>query len=277
MASETTATNGALLKEQVASLLVQPLEAASVVLAAGPKIFDSSEPLRIPRLTAGASVGWVGESQLIPDADVQFDEINLMPSSLKSIKTLIRFSNELARQSVIGLDAVLRQRLVADVANKLDDALLKGDGASNTVRGLLNHSGSPVSVLDTDEPDSLLDAMAVASANEVTPTHWLLSGADFYALSKIKDADGRYLISPDLTAEGKRTLFGIPCIVTNKLATGKAALVDFGQVAVVRDLQPSVTVLSERYADYDEQAIRVVTRYDLGLLHPQAVTVLNAA
>jgi len=166
---------------------------------------------------------------------------------------------------------------VADVANKLDDALLKGDGASNTVRGLLNHSGSPVSVLDTDEPDSLLDAMAVASANEVTPTHWLLSGADFYALSKIKDADGRYLISPDLTAEGKRTLFGIPCIVTNKLATGKAALVDMGQVAVVRDLQPSVTVLSERYADYDEQAIRVVTRYDLGLLHPQAVTVLNAA
>lgn len=277
MASETAATNGALLKEQVASLLVQPLEAASVVLAAGPKIFDSSEPLRIPRLTAGASVGWVGESQLIPDADVQFDEINLMPSTLKSIKTLIRFSNELARQSVIGLDAVLRQRLVADVANKLDDALLKGDGASNTVRGLINHSGSPVTPLDVAEPDSLITALSVAAANEVTPTHWILSGADYFALSKLKDGDGRYLIQPDLTAEGRKVLFGTQVIVTNKLAAGKAALVDFGQVAVVRDLQPSVTVLSERYADYDEQAIRVVTRYDLGLLHPQAVTVLNAA
>lgn len=277
MASETTATNGALLKEQVASLLVQPLEAASVVLAAGPKIFDSSEPLRIPRLTAGASVGWVGESQLIPDADVQFDEINLMPSSLKSIKTLIRFSNELARQSVVGLDAVLRQRLVADVANKLDDALLKGDGASNTVRGLINHSGSPVTPLDVAEPDSLITALSVAAANEVTPTHWILSGADYFALSKLKDGNDRYLIQPDLTAEGRKVLFGTQVIVTNKLAAGKAALVDMGQVAVVRDLQPSVTVLSERYADYDEQAIRVVTRYDLGLLHPQAVTVLNAA
>ena len=275
--TETTATNGSLLKEQVASLLVQPLEAASVVLAAGPKIFDSSEPLRIPRVTAGASVGWVGESELIPEGDVEFDEISLMPSTLKSIKTLIRFSNELARQSVVGLDAVLRQRLVTDVANKLDDALLGGDGANNTVTGLLNQTGVSPGVLDTAEPDSLLDALAIAASNEITPTHWIVSGADYYALSKIKDADGRYLIQPDLTAEGKRTLFGVQVVVTNKLAAGKAMLVDMSNVAVVRDLQPSVTVLSERYADYDEQAIRVVTRYDLGLLHPEAVTVLTAA
>ncbi len=274
---ETTAANGALLKEQVASLLVQPLEAASVVLAAGPKIFDSSEPLRIPRVAAGSAPGWVGESELIPEADVQFDEINLMPSSLKSIKTLIRFSNELARQSVVGLDAVLRQRLVTDVANKLDDALLAGTGASNTVRGLINQTGVETGVLDVTEPDSLIDALALAAANEVTPTHWFLSGADYCSLSKIKDADGRYLIQPDLTAEGRKILFGTKVIVTNKLAEGTAALVDMTHVAVVRDLQPSVTILSERYADYDEQAIRVVTRYDLGLLHPEAVTVLTAA
>ena len=101
----------------------------------------------------------------------------------------------------------------------------------------------------------------MAASHEITPTHWLISGADYYALSKIKDTDGRYLIQPDLTAEGRKVLFGVPVIVTNKLVTGKAALVDFTNVAVVRDLAPSVTVLSERYAEYDEQAIRVVTRY----------------
>jgi hypothetical protein len=40
---------------QVAQLLVQPLEAASVVLGSGVRIFDTG-PLRIPKLTAGASV-----------------------------------------------------------------------------------------------------------------------------------------------------------------------------------------------------------------------------
>ena len=72
-------------------------------------------------------------------------------------------------------------------------------------------------------------------------------------------------------------LFGIPVTVSNKLATGKAILADTSQIAVARDLAPSVMLLSERYAEYDEQAIRVVTRYDLGLLHPEGVIVLTAA
>ena len=65
--------------------------------------------------------------------------------------------------------------------------------------------------------------------------------------------------------------------MTNKLPLGKAILADMSQVVVVRDIAPSVTVLSERYAEFDQQAIRVVTRYDLGLLHPAGVIVLTDA
>jgi hypothetical protein len=61
VASETTTANPELIQTQVASLLVQPLEAASVVLASGVRIFDTAGPLRIPKLTAGASVGFVAE------------------------------------------------------------------------------------------------------------------------------------------------------------------------------------------------------------------------
>ena len=45
--TETTAANPELLADQVSSLLVQPLEAASVVLSSGPRIFDTSGVLRI--------------------------------------------------------------------------------------------------------------------------------------------------------------------------------------------------------------------------------------
>lgn len=47
------------------------------------------------------------------------------------------------------------------------------------------------------------------------------------------------------------------------------------QVAVERDLAPSITILTERYAEFDQVGIRVVTRHDLGLLHPEAVIVLS--
>lgn len=278
--TESTSTIPELLQEQVAAILVQPLEAASVVLSSGVRIFDTASPLRIPKLVSGATVGFIGEGEEIPDtADVDFDEVKLMPSDRKSIKTILKYTNEAVRQSVIGLDAVLRQRLVKDVADKLDAALLTGTGASDSITGIINQAGVQTGVLDVTDPDCLLDAIALASAAEVTPNAWMVNGQDFIALRKVKESgsSAKYLIESDVTAGPTYRLFGIPVVVTNKLPEGTAVLANTAEIAVARDLAPSVTILSERYAEFDMQAIRVVTRYDLGLLHPEGVVVLTAA
>lgn len=277
MATETTTANPELLQEQVSSLLIQPLEEQSIMLNSGVKIYDSASPLRIPKLVSSSDPSWVGEGEAIPEADVDFDEVKLMPTDRKSIKTLIRFTNELARQSVVGLDATLKARLVNDVARKLDTALLGGDGAAKSVTGMINQTGVQEGVLDASDPDSLLDALAMAHAAEVQPNRWFISGADFFTLRKLKDADGHYLIVSDLTAGATYSLFGIPVTVTNKLEAGKAVLANMGEVAVVRDTNADVKILDQTFATTDEQAIRVVTRYDLGLLHPEGVIVLTAA
>lgn len=276
--TETTATNPELLADQVSQLLVQPLEAASVVLSSGPQIFDTSGVLRIPRLVSGSTPTFVGEGGLIPDdAEVDFDEIKLMPTNRKSIKLILKYTNELVRQSVIGIDAVLKTRLTTDVSNALDDALLAGTGASDSITGIINQTGVQTGELDVTDPDSLLDAIALCHAEEVTPNRWFLNSQDFIALRKIKDTSGKYILQADLTADATYTLFGIPVTVTNKLVEGKAILVDMNQVAVARDVAPSITVLTERYAEFDMVGLRIVTRYDLGLLHPEGVVVLSAA
>ena len=276
---ETTAANPELLADQVSQLLVQPLEAASVVLSSGPRIFDTSSTLRIPKLVSGATVGFVGEGGDIPDdADVDFDELVLMPTDRKSIKTILRFTNELVRQSVIGIDAVLKQRLVKDVSDALDTALLTGDGTSDSITGITEQAEVQTGVLDITDADSLLDALGLAVAAEVMPNRWFVNGADFIALRKLKEAtdSSKYLLESDLTKDATYRLFGIPVTVTNKLPAGTAILADMSQVAVARDVAPSVTVLSELYAATDEVGLRVVTRYDCGLLHPEGVIVLTA-
>ena len=96
-------------------------------------------------------------------------------------------------------------------------------------------------------------------------------------MRKLKDASGRYLLTPDITAGAVGSLFGIPVSVTNKLAAGTAIVADMSAIAVVRDIDPRVDILNERYADYDQVGIRVVTRYDLGLIRPYAVAVLKSA
>lgn len=137
MAIEVTSGNTTLLQSQVADVLVKPLAQESTFLAAGPQIFDTNDQLRIPRVASGVTAGFVGEGVQITDGDVSFDEVTLLPSTLKSLKVLVRFSNEMARQSVVALDATLKTTLVTNVAEALDAALWDGTGASNTM-GLLH-------------------------------------------------------------------------------------------------------------------------------------------
>lgn len=288
MPSNTTATAPELTAEQVQRVLVQPLEAASTFLASGPRIFDTNgSPVRVPKMGGPISVDWVGESEEIPDdARADFDEVTLMPSSMKSVKTITRYSNELARQSIVALDSALRQRLVTDVAAKIDGQFYSasGDGIT-TPQGMFAWAGTQnVAVGGPLTYDALLEAWGKALAANVNmgSLRWVLTPRDLVALKGIKDNDGRYLAQPDVTADGVLRAFGVPITVTARVPdttgatpTGRAALLDFGQVAVARDLAPSVTVLRERYADFDEQALRVVARYDVRPLNPQAVVTLT--
>lgn len=111
---------------------------------------------------------------------------------------------------------------------------------------------------------------------------------DLHVLLKAKDTSGKYIVEPDPTERAKFRLLGLPVTVTNRLPIAddpatttvterhtSIVLADFAQIAVARDLAPSVKILTERYADFDQQAIRVVARYDMATLNPDAIVVLR--
>lgn len=283
-----TSTAGELTTEQVQTVLTQPLEQRSVFLAAGPRIFDTDgSPVRVPMAPAdgSAALGWTGEGEQITEQDKTFSELTLMPSSLKSVKTLTRYSNELARQSVVSLEGALRDRLVADVAGKIDAQFLSdsdGDpgetGSQTEPRGIFDYAGQTVGSVGTLTLDALMDAQALALAENVDVASMTLfiRPSDYMDLRRVKDNDGRFLVQPDAQQGGTvLPLLGARVAVSSRIPEGSAALVDMSQVAVARDLAPSVKILTERYADFDQQAIRVVTRYDAGAINAAAVVALT--
>lgn len=291
MAIGATNNNGGiatteLTAEQVQKILVKPLEAASVFLAAGPRIFDTAGPVRIPKAPKASDVSFVGENELIPEVNPDFAEVSLLPSTMKSLKTLTRYSNELARQSVVALDAALKDRLVADVAAKIDSQFLSasGDGIT-TPKGLFAYTGiQTLAVGGALNLDHLLTAWGMALGENVNMASlkWFLTPGDFVSLRKVKDTTGQYLLQPDPTADGVFRLWGAPVIIsarvpntTGATPTGRAALVDMSQIAVARDAAPSVKVLDQTFGDYDQQAIRVTARYDAAPLNPKAVVTLT--
>jgi HK97 family phage major capsid protein len=164
-----------------------------------------------------------------------------------------------------------------DVANALDAALWDGTGTTNTVTG----------TLDLAAPDSLIDGLATAQGNHVTPTHWVMTSASFAGLRKLKvgAGDARYLFDPATIQNGTELrLLGLPVILTDNIANtgtapGKArvALVDFSKVVVARDVNAEVKILDQTGGDFDSIGIRVVSRWDTALLQPKAGTLLTAA
>lgn len=277
-----TNTASELTRDQVAAILTEPLQRFSTFLAAGPTFYDTNgSRVRVPkgfrRVTDEVlENNWHGENEKINEVDPEVDdELTLLPDTMKSIKTITRYSNELARQSVVSLEQSLQNRLVRDVAEAFDTQFLsdQGDGVT-TPQGMFAWTG--VQTVDAPELDldTIMDGygLFLGEYGHTDGLRLFIRSDDYMHLRKMKDNDGRYLLQPDMSTGGIVVpALGATLAVSNKIPEGNAALVNMSSVAVARDLAPSVKILTERYADYDQQAIRVVARYDAGLEDDRAM------
>lgn len=287
----STENTSELTQDVVASILTEPLQRFSTFLQSGVRFFDTrgGNTLRIPRGFSSVADeidadNWHAENEQINEVDPEVgDELTLLPSTMQSIKTITRFSNELARQSVQSLEQALQNRLVSDVATVVDRQFLGSDGDGVTQpRGMFAWEGvqeleRPAAGLDFD---TIMDAYGVFLGNRghTQSLRLFIRPDDYMALRKLKDTTGRYLLEPDLKTGGIVVpALGATLAISNHIPEGNAGLVDTAQIAVARDLDPSVKILTERYADYDQQAIRIVARYDAGLMEPTAMVKITAA
>lgn len=286
----STTTSPEVLREIVSNVLVKPLEDRSVILGAGVRVFDSDgSPIRVPKLNDDTNEpDFVAENGLIPDGYVpDFSEVLLLPRTLKGVKEISRFSNELMRQSVVNIEATVRERLVRRVTTKIDQAFISGTGTPAGVNrtqpeGILNWDGTQdMPVAGALVLDDLHDAVGLAMAADVDTSRlrWIMRSNTFVQLRKIKDSTGRYIITPDPTEAGVFRLLGLPVIISNRLTEAEGAtsvvLADMSTIAVGRDMNPTIKVLDERYAEFDQIGIRVTCRYDVQPLLPEAVIVLR--
>lgn len=289
----TDAGGGVLTPERTVEILFMPLAAQSVVLAAMPenRIFDAegSAPVRIPKIASLELLdAWRAENTQIAETDPLYDELTLLASSLKSLKVIHRLSNELARNSVGNVEDLIGDAFIRAVAREWDRAALIGDGAANTVTGLANQTGvQTIAAVGTPTVDDLHDAEGALLAADGNPETavWFMAPRSFTSLRKQREGagTGAYLLQPDPTRPGGMTLLGHPVYVSTQIPIdgGVGAnestiiLADMGQVAVGRDLEPRLDVLRETYGNWDQVALRIVARMDIGALNAEAIVVLE--
>ncbi|MFM8352207.1 MAG: phage major capsid protein [Actinomycetales bacterium] len=281
----TTITNATLTADDVQRFLIMPLQQRSTYLTQPFRMFTSNgEPIKIPSLTSFGTATFVAQGTAIPEVNASTSEVELLASSIRSVKVIARMSRDLDRQSVVNVESAFGMKLADDVSKVLDNALWNGGTATTgSPLGMAQFSGSTNAgtVADTALTSGhLFDLDEYAYANNLSTevpgaVRYAMSPNTFTIIRKLTDNYGQRVLQPSLQQGAPATLLGRPYVVTSHVPDTALLLFDASQIAVGMDERASITILDQTYAQYDEIAIRVTARYDTKPMNAAAVIKLN--
>jgi HK97 family phage major capsid protein len=217
-----TISNATFTQDQVMRMLIEPLRNQSTYLRQGfPTFTSNGEPIKVPSLTTIGTATFTTQGSAIAEATASTSEVELLPSTVWYVKRILRMSNEVVRQAVIGVQSAFSTALVNDVAEVLDKALWAGGTAtSGSPIGMLNFTGSTNAgtVAGTAlASGNLYDVEEYALVNklEADALAWGISPKNFTRIRKMTDNYGARVLQPSLAAGAPGTLLRHPYTVTN--------------------------------------------------------------
>jgi HK97 family phage major capsid protein len=119
----------------------EALRPSSVVLSAGAQVLELAPNVRVPKITSGMALHWLGESEECPESDITYGDVALVPRRCAGWLTI---SNQLLIQSALA-DFVIRRDMRSAVASAIDLGALSGVGNAEPI-GLLNNPAVPATI-----------------------------------------------------------------------------------------------------------------------------------
>lgn len=176
--------------------------------------------IRMPRQTAGASAGWVGQGAPKPVSALSFDTVSLPWSK---IAVIIALTEELVRFSNPSAEALCRQDMIDTIATFMDQQFLDPDVA-------ISANVSPASITNGVTPTPSTGSTVAAIMTDVstlfqrfnsinlTPRAgvWYMNPRTALYLSMLRTAQDVYAF-PGITMTGG-TFFGLPVITSNSVS-----------------------------------------------------------
>lgn len=289
---------GFLIAPEFSIDIIELLRPMVVIRRMGPMVVPMTQgTLTIPKITAGSTASYIGESQNAPKTQPVFGNIVL---TYKKLSALVPISNDLLRQSGASgtsADTIVRNDVVRAMAQREDAAFIRDDGTAATPRGL-RHWAPAANVLVVTGTDTLPDIIdnlgrmiqTLKDANvPMTRPGWMFAPRTERRLMTIQNAIGAYVFRDEMLG-GK--LWGIPYATTTQIPTNLSTdqsevyLVDFDDVVIGESTSLIVAVSTEAAYDdngtlrsafsLDQTVMRVIAEHDFAVRRDVAVVVLTA-
>lgn len=250
-----SANNNAVVPKTIAKKIVEKIYDISPVVEKATK-YVTKGTLEIPVYGADGSGNDISVAYATEFTDLEskigaFDSVELQ-NFLAG--TLVKLSNSLINNTDVNLVDFVIKRISYEVSRFLEGEILIG--TAGKMAGLSGLDASRVretataSVVDADDLIDLKNDVKQAFRKGAI---WVMATETKSAIEKLKDDNGRYLFTEDLTGEFDGRVLGYPAYVSDKMpevADGENVIAfgDFSGVALKWSEELEINVLREKFA-----------------------------
>lgn len=270
----STSGVGAVIPEQVAELLVQPVTEAALALnpACVTLVSTTSRSIKVPVLREDPSAAWVAEGAEITPDDSTFDEIEIVP---RKVAGLTIVSRELAEDSSPEAAQIVGEGLARDIAAQVDRAFFAQPVLASPAPPGLGSITPTIALAGATFEDLDMFAGAVSTAETLgtSITSWVTSPATALELATMKVSDDARvpLLSLDPAQPARRTIEGLPLLVSPRVKAGVVWGLPSSRVITALRSDATIDTSNDAYFSSDRVAIRATMRVGFGMPHPAAV------
>lgn len=232
----TTTANGTdVIADYVQNEVIKRLEEVAPLFAKAQRYVVKNGTLSIPKEDAGNlfDYGFVGENEEIEEKQINLTSVELDGHRCGAFVTLTKQMIHRASIDVVGyvLDLLVRRFGAA-----LDNAVINGTVANKSFEGLESLTVADHGIAEVTAAavtvDTLIDAYNALHPSLVPGAVFVMSHASYVAIAKLKDQSGQLILAPARNLDvnvPQRTIFGIPVLVSDALASTNIYLVNVAQ------------------------------------------------
>lgn len=272
---DTTSANQTFLPSYIGPLVITPALARSVAAQVSTVVQTGGQvnEFRVPIVSGDPTADWIDENEEITPSDATFDETD---SKYRKLAALTRISNELAEDTDPAAQGLIGAGLARDLARKVDNAFF-GD-PEDTVNtkapdGLETITSTAIDADGYANLDPFEEALAEADDLGVTLTSWVTDPTTARVLRKLKESDtsNRDLLGSDPTLPTRRQIKGLPLFVSPYVVQGVTWGIPRDVSMVAMRKSGELVVDRSRYLEFDQTAIRAITRCTFAFPHEAAL------
>lgn len=274
----TTTDNGAVIPTSIARKIVEQVKEISPIYARSTQ-YNVSGNIDIPVYDESSSAITMAYAEEFTDLVSNTGKFTSVSLAGFLAGALAKLSRSLVNKVDFDLVAYVVRKLSEAAAYWIENEML--NGTPSKIDGLSKVTPAVTAAADTAVTfDELIDLQDSVPDRFQRNAIWIMSKKTRSAIRKMKDSDGQYLLSKDLTAPWGYSLLGNPVYVSDampEMAANNRAIVflDCSGVATKLGEKPSVEVLRERFADQHAVGAICWLELDSKVENAQKVAVLK--